>query len=233
MGRVVRDAQNFARYEVQVVGAARGHQHCGRRSPARGRNKISSSRTGGRSGETGFYAGRAFPLPPPQYIRPPAGFFTRNSSTCILPPQKSRRTSPPHPPHLVPKRHQSVEWVDRHKRACNLWRGGEQHFQGWNWGRTGIESTAKPLRRVTSCATSHKYGSREQSLISKGENAVLDGIWNRIKQREEREKRERERSKRWRATIPCGKGVMILWFTRIGDSWVDERSPTVLRADVG
>ena len=47
------------------------------------------------------------------------------------------------------------------------------------------------------------------------------------------ERRERERIERWRTAIPRGKGVMILGFPRIGDSWIDERSPAVLHADVG
>jgi hypothetical protein len=60
---------------------------------------------------------------------------------------------------------------------------------------------------------------------------VLDGRWDRIKQRKERE--ERERSERWRAAIPRGKGVMLLGFPRIGNSWIGKHSPAALHVDAG
>jgi hypothetical protein len=49
-----------------------------------------------------------------------------------------------------------------------------------------------------------------------------------VRERERREERWRER-----AAILCDKGVMILGFLRIGDSWIGKRIPAELRADAG
>ena len=50
---------------------------------------------------------------------------------------------------------------------------------------------------------------------------------------ENKEKRERSEREGVRAGIPCGKGVMILGFSRIGDSWIGKHSPTALHVDAG
>ena len=56
---------------------------------------------------------------------------------------------------------------------------------------------------------------------------------NRTIELERIKRKERERSKRDRVIVLSGKDVMILGFPRIGNMWSNERSPAVLRADVG
>ena len=82
-------------------------------------------------------------------------------------------------------------------------------------GYNGIAKRAKSVSKGTN--TEKRKGER-------GERAPRLRVGTR--------KRE-ERSEGERPVIPCGKGVMILGFPRIGDSWIGERSPAALHVDAG